>query len=87
MKKSMFLLILILFLSGNRQMLFAQTCGSRQLDPRVESFLKMIGYEDLTLELLRTMSIAQIKFAGPLPMPYPEEDVIRFRITADSIPD
>ena len=64
----------------------AQTCGTRQLDPRVASFLKMIGYQDLTIEQLRSIPIAQIKFAGPPLIPYPKEDVERIKITADSIP-
>lgn len=64
----------------------AQTCGTRQLDPRVASFLKMIGYQDLTIEQLRAIPIAQIKFAGPPLIPYPAADVQRIKITADSIP-
>jgi len=70
----------------NRQELFAQTCGTRQLDPRVASFLKMIGYQDMTIEQLRNIPIEQIKFAGPPLMPYPKEDVKRIKITEDSIP-
>ncbi len=66
--------------------LFAQECGTRQLDPRIASFLKFIGYQDYTLEELRAMPIDQIKFAGPPPLPYPREDVQRIKITADSIP-
>ncbi len=86
MKKSILLIFLSIFLLFNRQELFAQTCGTRQLDPRVASFLKMIGNEDLTIEQLRKIPIAQIKFAGPPPIPYPKEDVKRIKITADSIP-
>ena len=82
--------MLIIFLSFllvyNQQELFAQTCGARQLDPRVAAFLKMIGNEDLTIEQLRKIPIEQIKFAGPPPIPYPKEDVKRIKITADSIP-
>ncbi len=64
----------------------AQNCGNRQLDPRVASFLKLIGYHDLTIEQMRSMPIAQFKFAGPPLIPYPKEDVQRIKITADSIP-
>ncbi|MFZ1676771.1 MAG: alpha/beta hydrolase fold domain-containing protein [Saprospiraceae bacterium] len=86
MKKSMFIIFLSIVLVFNRQELIAQTCGTRQLDPRVATFLKMIGYQDLTIEQLRQISIEQIKFAGPPPIPYPKEDVKRIKITSDSIP-
>ena len=86
MKKSMFFIFLSIVFVFSRQELFAQTCGTRQLDPRVASFLKMIGNEDLTIEQLRKIPIEQIKFAGPPPIPYPKTDVKRIIITADSIP-
>jgi acetyl esterase len=69
-----------------QQALFAQSCGSRQLDPDIAGFLKTIGYKDLTLEQLRSLPIAQIKFVDLPPRPYPKEDVQRIKITADSIP-
>lgn len=82
--------ILIIFLSivlvCNRQDLFGQTCGTRQLDPRIASFLKMIGNEDLTIEQFRKIPIAQLRLAGPPVVPYPPADVTRIKITADSIP-
>ena len=86
MKKLMFIIFLSIVLVFSQQELFAQTCGTRQLDPRIAAFLKMIGNEDLTIEQLRTIPIAQIKFAGPPPIPYPAADVKRIKITADSIP-
>lgn len=86
MKKSPLLICLSFLLFLNSTQLFAQATSARQLDPRVASFLKMIGYEDLSLEQLRKMPIEQIKFAGPPPIPYPKEDVTRIKITADSIP-
>lgn len=64
----------------------AQDCGTRQLDPRVAKFLKMIGNMDLTIEQLRKIPIEKIKFGGPPVIPYPENDVKRIKITADSIP-
>jgi acetyl esterase len=70
----------------NNNQLSAQACGSRQLDPRVAFFLKMIGYQDMTIEQLRKIPIEQIKFAGPPAVPYPKEDVTRIKITVDSIP-
>ena len=84
MKPIFFCLFLCYFLSGNIQ-LFAQ-CGTRQLDPKVAAFLKMIGNEDLSIEQLRQLPIETIKFAGPPLIPYPERDVQRIKITADSIP-
>jgi acetyl esterase len=86
MKKLMFIIFLSIVLVFNQQELFAQTCGTRQLDPRIAAFLKMIGNEDLTIEQLRTIPIEQIKFAGPPQIPYPAADVKRIKITADSIP-
>jgi acetyl esterase len=86
MKKLLFTAFLSFSLVFMQQALFAQACGTRQLDPRIAGFLKMIGYQDLSLEQLRSMPIEQIKFAGPPPIPYPTEDVKRIKITADSIP-
>jgi acetyl esterase len=65
---------------------FGQQCGSRNLDPDIAAFLKIIGYKDLTLEQLRNTPIEQLKYP-PLPIiPYPKEDVQRLKITNDSIP-
>ena len=86
MKKLIGIASLCAFLSFSHGVLFAQACGTRQLDPRIASFLKMIGYQDLSLEELRSLPIEQIKFAGPPILPYPKEDVKRIKITADSIP-
>lgn len=86
MKKSIFIIFLSIIFVFSRQKLFAQTCGTRQLDPRVASFLKMIGYQDMTIEQLRGIPIEHIKFAGPPLIPYPKEDVKRIKITSDSIP-
>ena len=77
-----FLSILIFFTQQGH----AQTCGNRQLDPRIAAFLKLIGNQDLSLEELRKVPIQQIKYAGPPMRPYPKEDVQRIKITADSIP-
>jgi len=84
MKKSIVFIFLCFII--NQQALFAQSCGTRQLDPRVDGFLKLIGYQDMTLEQLRTLPIEVIKFTGPPLIPYPKEDVQRIKITADSIP-
>jgi acetyl esterase len=86
MKKSnLFIFLGILFVCS-KQEIFAQSCGTRQLDPRVAAFLKMIGYQDMSIEQLRSMPIEQIKYP-PVPLiPYPKDDVKRIKITADSIP-
>ncbi len=84
-KSIVFVFLGILFVFG-KQETFAQPCGTRQLDPRVASFLKMIGYQDMTIDQLRKVPINQIKYAGPPLIPYPKEDVVRIKITADSIP-
>lgn len=64
----------------------AQECGTRKLDPQIAGFLKMIGYQDLTLEQLRTLPIEQLKYPQIPLLPYPKEDVHRIKITKDSIP-
>lgn len=86
MKKSILIIFISVILVFNQQELFAQACGSRQLDPRVASFLKMIGNKDLTIEQFRTIPIEQFRLAGPPEIPFPKEDVKRIKITADSIP-
>lgn len=86
MKKSLSLILLVIIVVLNQQQLVAQSCGTRQLDPRVAAFLKMIGNKDLAIEELRTIPIEQIRLTGPPPIPYPKEDVQRIKITADSIP-
>jgi acetyl esterase len=85
MKKILLFVFLSLFLFS-QQGLFAQSCGSRQLDPNIAVFLKMIGYKDRTLEELRSTPIEQIKYVDLPLRPYPKEDVQRIKITADSIP-
>lgn len=64
----------------------AQQCGSRQLDPQIAGFLRVIQYKDLSLEELRSMPIEQIKYPAIPIVPYPKEDVKKIRITKDSIP-
>lgn len=86
MKHSILIIFLSIVFGYNQQELLAQTCGTRQLDPRVASFLKMIGNEDLTIEQLRTIPLEQIRSQGPPILPFPKEDVQRIKITADSIP-
>jgi len=79
-----FLGIMVLF---SCQELFAQSCGSRKLDPRIAEFLKMIGAnQDMTIEQYRSIPGEQLKLLGDPPIPYPLEDVQRILITADSIP-
>src|SRR5215204_2847370 len=81
--------LLFAFLSHvlfTQQAVFAQSFGSRQLDPDIAAFLKVIDYKDLTLEQLRSLPIEQIKYIDLPQRPYPKEDVQRIKITADSIP-
>jgi acetyl esterase len=82
----MFVIFQSSILVFNQQVVLAQKCGARQLDPRVASFLKMIGNEDLSIEQLRKIPIAQLRSVGPPAIPYPAADVKRIKITADSIP-
>ena len=86
MKKSILIIFLSLVFVFNLQGLLAQPCGTRQLDPRVSSFLKMIGYQDMTIDQLRNIPIEQIKYPRLPLIPYPKEDVKRIKITVDSIP-
>lgn len=85
MKKFLSIILTVVLLTCFNHPTFAQ-CGSRQLDPRIASFLKLIGNQDFTIEELRKIPIEQIKYAGPPVRPYPKEDVQRIKITADSIP-
>ncbi|HEY0042897.1 MAG TPA: alpha/beta hydrolase fold domain-containing protein, partial [Flavisolibacter sp.] len=83
--KSFFALFTLLTFAGVFTSL-AQGCGTRKLDPQIAGFLKMIGYQDLTLEQLRTLPIEQLKYPQIPLLPYPKEDVQRIKITKDSIP-
>src|SRR3954467_2800500 len=85
MKKTIQLVLLVVAVLEFQQYSFAQSCGTRQLDPRVAAFLKFIPYQELTLEELRNLPIERIKYAGPPFRAYPKEDVNRITITADSI--
>lgn len=85
MKKALLVAFLSFFLF-HQQAVFAQPCGSRQLDPNIAAFLEIIGYKDLSLEQLRSLPIEQIKYVDLPLRPYPKEDVQRIKITADSIP-
>ena len=86
MKQFILISFLGIFCFNAHPKLYGQSCGTRQLDPAIAAFLKMIGYKDLSLEELRAMPIEQIKYAGPPEIHYPKEDVRRIKITADSIP-
>lgn len=86
MKKLALIVFLSVISTCIKQALFAQPCGTRQLDPRVATFLKMIGNEDLTIEQFRAIPIEKLRMAGPPAIPYPAADVKRIKITADSIP-
>jgi acetyl esterase len=83
--KKLLLFTLLSFLL-NQPTLLAQSCGNRTLDPDAAAFLKLIRYEDLSLEQLRALPIEQIKYVALPQTPYPQEDVQRIKITADSIP-
>ncbi len=79
-------LISSLLLASAAMKTYGQPCGSRTLDPEITGFLKIIGYQDLSLEQLRAMPIEQLKYPQIPLVPYPKEDVRRIKITADSIP-
>lgn len=84
--KTFYSVILIATFAMNTQVIFAQNCGNRQLDPEIAGFLKLIGYKDLSIEELRNLPIEQIKYPKVPVTPYPKEDVQRIKITNDSIP-
>jgi acetyl esterase len=83
MNKTTTLLLLFLVATATS---FAQSCGTRQLDPRISGFLKMIGYQDMSIEQLRELPINVLKYPSLPQIPYPKKDVKRIKITADSIP-
>ena len=62
-----------------------QECGT-DIGSRCSRILKIIGYQDLTLEQLRAMPIEQLKYLQIPLLPYPKEDVQRIKVTRDSIP-
>ena len=86
MKKMLIKFVLIFILLNFGKEAFSQNCGNRILDPRINYFLKLINYEDYTLEQLRKIPIERLKFAGPPYISYPMEDVLRIKVTEDSIP-
>lgn len=86
MKKITTLAAFSLIFGAAIQDISAQSCGNRQLDARVASFLKLTGYQDMTIEQLRALPIEKIKYPYIPLIPYPKEDVQRIKITADSIP-
>lgn len=86
MGKAISAIALTLTLAVTAQGIFAQPCGSRQLNPAIAGFLQRIGYKDLSLDELRSMPIEQIKYPRLPLIPYPEQDVKRMKITKDSIP-
>lgn len=86
MKKIILLFAFSLSIKISIQSTYAQSCGNRQLDSRVDAFLKMIGYQDLTLGQLRSLPIEQIKYPSLPLIPYPKNDVKRIKVTSDSIP-
>ncbi len=86
MKKIILLFAFSLSIKISIQTTYAQSCGNRQLDSRVDSFLKMIGYQDLTLGQLRSLPIEQIKYPSLPLIPHPKDDVKRIKLTSDSIP-
>jgi acetyl esterase len=78
--------LLLLFLGLNNQTLFAQSCGTRQLDPEIAYLLKITNYKDQSLEELRNTPIEKLRTVALPMIPYPQEDVKRIKITKDSIP-
>ena len=79
--------LLILLIAGLLPFLGkAQECDTRTLDPEIAGFLRIIGYQDLSLEQLRAMPIGQLKFPQIPLLPYRKEDVQRIKVTRDSIP-
>ena len=65
---------------------YGQDCGIRTLDPEVAAFLKIVGYKDQTLEQLRNTPVEVLKYPQLPVLPYPKEDMLRLKVTGDSIP-
>lgn len=79
--------IFLISLLVSNQPLQAQTCTSGKLDSTVVAFLKKIPADNRTLEELRkTTNFENDRKGGPPATPYPQTDVVRTKITADSIP-
>lgn len=86
MKRLLYLPILLFFFILNNQQFFAQSCGTRQLDPKIAAALLSIDYKDQSLEELRNTPIEQLRSTSLPMIPYPQENVKRLKITKDSIP-
>src|SRR5688572_19236154 len=88
MKKALYLLI-VLFIVLSVTTVNAQTqgCNTGKVDPKVAAFLKMMPADNRTVEeLKKTTNFEEYKKEGPPSIPYPQRDVERIKITADSIP-
>ncbi len=59
----LFLLFFLFVTNASVQRYYWQTCCSRQLSPKIERFLKVIGFRDLTLDQLRSLPIEQMKYS------------------------
>jgi acetyl esterase len=64
-----------------------QSCSTGKLDPVVADFLKRIPPDNRSLEeLKKTTNFEEYRKTGPPAIPFPATDVIRIKITKDSIP-
>src|SRR5690349_3957436 len=86
MKKLFYFLLILIISIGGSISIYAQACHSGVLDPRIKEFLKMVGNTDQSLEELRKIPASEMRKFGPPYTPYPQADVQRIKVTADSIP-
>jgi acetyl esterase len=88
MHKAMYLLILlIILLSITTVKAQNKGCNTGKVDPKAAAFIKMMPADNRTVtELKSTTNFEEYKKDGPPPVPYPQKDVERIKITADSIP-
>ncbi len=79
-------LLIIAILTLNYQ-LHGHSCNTGKVDPMIAGFLKRIPADNRSLdEMRKAPNFDEYRKGGPPAIPFPETDVIRLKITSDSIP-
>ncbi|TMI74045.1 MAG: alpha/beta hydrolase [Bacteroidetes bacterium] len=85
MKKANCLLIVVMLIVNHPGQ--SQSCSTGKLDPAVAGFLKRLPVDNRSLEeLKKTINLEEYRKIGPPAIPFPATDVMRMKITKDSIP-
>ena len=85
MKKTAFLLAILMLIVIHPVQ--AQSCSTGKVDSLVARFLKILPADNRSLEELRkTTNFEEFRKGGPPAIPFPANDIIRIKVTHDSIP-